>query len=117
MAKRKHPKLPNGFGSIKKLSGNRTNKYGVYPPTTEFNKNGSPVSKKALCYVPDWYTGFYALMAYNNGTFQPVLCFREKQVTGTVRMGEGSGGRHCSDGGIFGKRARRRQRWGDGRRE
>ena len=56
MAKRKHPKLPNGFGSIKKLSGNRTNKYGVYPPTTEFNKNGSPVSKKALCYVPDWYT-------------------------------------------------------------
>ena len=71
MAKRKHPKLPNGFGSIKKLSGNRTNKYGVYPPTTEFNKNGSPVSKKALCYVPDWYTGFYALMAYNNGTFQP----------------------------------------------
>lgn len=70
MPKRKHPKLPNGFGSIKKLSGNRTNKYGVYPPTTEFNENGSPVSRKALCYVPDWYTGFYALMQYNNGSFQ-----------------------------------------------
>lgn len=69
MAKAKHPKLPNGFGSIKKLSGNRTNKYGVYPPTTEFASNGSPKTPKALCYVPDWYTGFYALMEYRNGTF------------------------------------------------
>lgn len=69
MAKRKHPKLPNGFGSIKKLSGNRTNKFGVYPPTTEFRENGSPITPRALCYVPDWYTGFYALMHYRNGTF------------------------------------------------
>lgn len=52
MAKRKHPKLPNGFGSIKKLSGNRTNKYGVYPPTTEFNKNGSPYRKKLCVMFP-----------------------------------------------------------------
>lgn len=72
MAKAKHPKLPNGFGSIKKLSGkNRTNPYGVYPPTKEFSPNGSPITPKALCYVPDWYTGFYALMEYKNGTFDP----------------------------------------------
>lgn len=70
MAKAKHPKLPNGFGSIKKLSGNRTNPYGVYPPVTAFRENGSPVTPRALCYVPDWYTGFYALMEYRNGTFQ-----------------------------------------------
>ena len=70
MAKKKHPKLPNGFGSIKKLSGNRTNKYGVYPPTTEFQANGSPVTPKALCYVPDWYMGFYALMKYRDGSFE-----------------------------------------------
>lgn len=69
MAKSKHPKLPNGFGSIKKLSGNRTNKFGVYPPVTEFRENGSPITPKALCYVSDWYTGFYALMEYKNGTF------------------------------------------------
>lgn len=69
MAKSKHPKLPNGFGSIKKLSGNRTNKYGVYPPVKEFSPNGSPVTPKALCYVSDWYTGFYALMKYKDGTF------------------------------------------------
>lgn len=65
----KHPKLPNGFGSIKKLSGNRTNPYAVYPPTTEFAPNGSPKTPKALCYVSDWYTGFYALMEYKSGTF------------------------------------------------
>ncbi len=69
MAKAKHPKLPNGFGSIKKLSGNRSNKYGVYPPVTEFRENGSPITPKALCYVSDWYIGFYALMEYKNGTF------------------------------------------------
>lgn len=71
MARRKHPKLPNGFGSIKKLSGNRTNPYAVYPPTTEFTPNGAPKTQKALCYVRDWYTGFYALMEYKNGTFNP----------------------------------------------
>lgn len=71
MSKAKHPKLPNGFGSIKKLSGNSSNPYGVYPPVTEFHANGSPVTPKALCYVSDWYTGFYALMEYRNGTFNP----------------------------------------------
>lgn len=69
MAKAKHSKLPNGFGSIKKLTGCRYNQYGVYPPVKEFRENGSPVTPKALCYVPDWYTGFYALMEYRNGTF------------------------------------------------
>lgn len=67
--KRKYPKLPNGFGSIKKLSGNRSNPYAVYPPTEEFAPNSVPLTPKALCYVRDWYTGFYALMEYKNGTF------------------------------------------------
>ncbi len=84
MAKAKHPKLPNGFGSIKKLSGNRSNPYGVYPPVTEFNANGSPVTPKALCYVPDWYTGFYALMEYRNGTFDPEK-FARNEIKSTDR--------------------------------
>ncbi len=71
MSKRKHPKLPNGFGSIKKLSGNRRNPYGVYPPTTEFSPTGSPKTPPALCYVRDWYTGFQALVEYRRGTFDP----------------------------------------------
>ena len=58
---RKYPKLPNGFGSIKKLSGKRTNPYAVYPPVTEFRLNGSPVTPKALAYVSSWIAGFIPL--------------------------------------------------------
>ncbi|PST31365.1 tyrosine-type recombinase/integrase [Enterocloster lavalensis] len=69
--KRKYPRLPNKFGSIKKLSGNRTNPYGVYPPTTEFDADGRPKSVPALAYVDDWYYGFSILTAYHAGTYVP----------------------------------------------
>ena len=68
---RKYPKLPNGFGSVKKLSGRRTNKFGVYPPVTEFRENGTPVSTTALAYVDDWIKGVGILTAYHNGSFKP----------------------------------------------
>ncbi|EEG51192.1 hypothetical protein CLOSTASPAR_06758, partial [[Clostridium] asparagiforme DSM 15981] len=69
--KRTYPRLPNKFGSIKKLSGNRTNPYGVYPPTTEFDEDGRPKSVPALAYVDDWYYGFSILTAYHAGTYVP----------------------------------------------
>ncbi|WP_289302001.1 tyrosine-type recombinase/integrase [Sporofaciens musculi] len=80
MAKRKkYPKLPNGYGSIKRLSGkNRTNPYGVYPPTKEFDLNGIPVSQKAICYVDDWYKGFTVLTWYRNGEYYEG---REKELS------------------------------------
>ena len=80
MARRKkYPKLPNGYGSIKRLSGkNRTNPYGVYPPTTEFDIDGNPVPVKALCYVDDWYKGFTVLTWYKHGEYYPG---REKELT------------------------------------
>ncbi len=72
MAKRKkYPKLPNGYGSIKYLGGKRRNPYAVHPPTTEFNLNGVPQTPKALCYVSDWITGFAVLTAYKAGTYYP----------------------------------------------
>lgn len=77
--KPKHPKLPNGFGSIKKLSGNRTNPYAVYPPAKERTETGSPKTQPALCYVSDWYTGFHALLEYKNGTFDPEK-FRDAKI-------------------------------------
>lgn len=77
--RKKYPKLPNGYGSIKRLSGkNRTNPYGVYPPTKEFDINGNPVSIKALCYVDDWYKGFTVLTWYKHGEYYPG---REKELT------------------------------------
>lgn len=67
--RKKYPKLPNGFGSIKYLGSNRRNPFAVHPPTTEFRPNGSPVTPKALDYVDDWYYGFSILMAYKAGTY------------------------------------------------
>lgn len=80
MAKRKkYPKLPNGYGSIKRLSGkNRTNPYGVYPPTREFNPDGTPVPQRAICYVDDWYKGFTVLTWYKNGEYYEG---REKELS------------------------------------
>ena len=34
-AKRRRKKLPNGYGCIKKLSGNRTRPYAAYPPASD----------------------------------------------------------------------------------
>ena len=78
--KKKHPKLPNGYGSIQKLSGNRRNSYAVYPPTTHYTEEGKVVRPKALCYVSDWYIGLAILTAYKAGTYK---------LTGTLQTKEG----------------------------
>lgn len=72
VVKKKRMKLPNGFGSIKKITCAKE-RYGVYPPVSkeDYNENGVPPTQKALCYVDDWNTGFYVLMQYKNGTFDP----------------------------------------------
>lgn len=67
--RKKHKKLPNGFGSIKKLSGNRTRPYAAYPPTVEYNLNGSPKTAPAIGYFEDWYSAFDALMEYNKNPY------------------------------------------------
>lgn len=69
--KRKHPRLPSGYGTIKYLGKRRRNPYGVYPPTQDYNLNGSPISRPAICYVDDWYKGFAVLTAYKAGTYEP----------------------------------------------
>ena len=71
MAKKKHPRLPNGFGQICRLSGNRNNPYAVYPPSDQFDRNGRYLRKKALCYVSEWLIGFAVLTAYRAGTYTP----------------------------------------------
>ncbi|MCI6468175.1 MAG: integrase [Faecalicatena sp.] len=67
----KHPKLPNGYGSIKYLGPGRINCYAVHPPTTEFTLDGVPKTPKALCYVDDWYKGFTVLTWYKRGEYYP----------------------------------------------
>lgn len=69
--KRKYPKLPSGFGSIRKLSGNRRNPYCVQATSQGLDINGCPIRPKPLCYVDSWYKGFAILTAYNAGTYTP----------------------------------------------
>lgn len=74
MPKRKrHDKLPSGWGSIRFLGKGRRLPYAVHPPATERDDLGFYVRPKAICYVPDWYTGFAVLSAYHAGTYTPGL--------------------------------------------
>lgn len=71
MRRKKHIKLPNGYGSIKHLSGKRRNPYAVYPPVTEWDMDGRAQPVKALCYVDSWYKGFTVLTWLHNGEWEP----------------------------------------------
>lgn len=90
-AKRKHQKLPNGYGSIKKLSGNRSRPYAAYPPASDASKNGVR-SVPALGYYRDWLAAYEALSLYHREpyssekrkyTFQDIyeLFYKEKFET------------------------------------
>lgn len=69
--RKKYPKLPNGYGQIRFLGKGRRNPYGVYPPSEEKDELGRPKTPKALCYVPDWLTGFMVLTSYRAGNYLP----------------------------------------------
>lgn len=64
--RKKHPRLPNGYGSIRYLGKRRRNAYAVHPPA-DIDGNRQP----ALCYVDDWMKGFIILTAYRAGTYAP----------------------------------------------
>lgn len=68
--KRTRRKLPNGFGSIKKLSGNRSRPYAAYPPSADaLPAAGEPVRLPALGYYKDWYSAFDALSKYHHNPY------------------------------------------------
>lgn len=80
--RKKYPKLPNSFGSIRYLGANRRNCYAVHPPAT-INELGKVVRPPAICYVDDWIKGFTVLTAYKAGTYQPGM-ERDLQVSVTT---------------------------------
>ena len=69
--RKKHPRLPNGFGSIKYLGKGRSNPYAVYPPADRTDDKGNYLHPKAICYVNDWYVGFAVLNSWRAGTYKP----------------------------------------------
>ena len=69
--RKKHPKLPSGWGSIRYLGKGRRNAYAVHPPCTEVDEKGNYIRPPALCYVSDWYVGFAVLNSLRAGTYHP----------------------------------------------
>lgn len=68
--KRTRKKLPNGFGSIKKLSGNRSRPYAVYPPSSsQTTFRDISVKMQAIGYYRDWYSAFDALSNYHHNPY------------------------------------------------
>ena len=47
---RKYHRLPNNFGTIKRLSGKRRRPFAVYPKCTGYHLTGSPVLPAAIGY-------------------------------------------------------------------
>lgn len=64
--RKKHPRLPNGYGTIRYLGKGRRNAYAVHPPA-DIDGNRPP----AICYVDDWMKGFVILTAFKSGTYSP----------------------------------------------
>ena len=67
--KARFKKLPNGFGSIKKLSGNRRKPYAAYPPCTAFSEIGSPILSKAIGFYETYNDAYLALTEYHKNPF------------------------------------------------
>nr|WP_315104217.1 site-specific integrase [uncultured Catonella sp.] len=71
MPKRKrYPRLRNGFGSIRKLSGNRKKPYAVFAPSTYRDERGYQLYDKALAYCETWETGFSVLLKFHTGQYK-----------------------------------------------
>lgn len=68
--RKKYPKLPAGFGSIRYLGSGRRNCYAVHPPA-RIDALGNVLRPAAICYTDDWIKGFTVLTAYKAGTYQP----------------------------------------------
>lgn len=67
--KTSYRRLPNGFGSIRKLSGKRRRKYGAYPAIKEYYDNGTAVLPRAIGYYETYNEAYSALMDYNKNPY------------------------------------------------
>ena len=67
---RKRTKLPNGFGCIKKLSGNRKRPYAAYPTSQIGGAAPHLCPMRAIGYYEDWYSAYNAIVDFNS-SLQP----------------------------------------------
>lgn len=70
MCKKKYPRLKNGLGSIRRLSGNRQNPYIVLIPSCCKDKSKQRTYDKPLAYCENWETAFSVLLEFYTGKFK-----------------------------------------------
>lgn len=63
----KHPKLPNGTGSIKYQKNVKRKPYYAYPPCKKITVDGVPVLDKPIGSYATWYEAYDALTRWKNG--------------------------------------------------
>lgn len=61
-------RLPNGFGSIVTLKGNRRNPYAAYTKTRGYDDNGNPI-RDILGYYETWEDAYACLLDYNKSPY------------------------------------------------
>lgn len=64
-----HVKLPNGYGSIVTLSGNRRRPFMARPPVKDWDEKGHPIYGKPIGYFETWLEAFEALAEWNKNPF------------------------------------------------
>ncbi len=67
---KKYPRLRNGFGSIRRLSGKRKNPYAVFAPSTYRDERGYQLYNKALAYCESWEAAFSVLLKFHTGQYK-----------------------------------------------
>ena len=68
---KKRTKLPNGFGCIKKLSGNRKRPYAAYPTSQIGGAAPHLCPMRAIGYYEDWYSAYNAIVDFNSSLQPP----------------------------------------------
>lgn len=68
--KKRHTKLPNGYGNISFLGKGRRRPYAVYPPSTE-RRRGIPIRPKAIGYCTTYEEARELLTLYHKGMDLP----------------------------------------------
>ncbi len=107
-------RLPNGYGTIKKLSGNRTRPYAVYPPSDCFQStHAHSVKRPALGYFADWNSAYRALNNYHSSPydlhlrkltfakvykqfFEEKFCYNRKVLSDSSRYAYETAFKHCT---------------------
>lgn len=70
----KHPKLPNGTGSIKYQKNVKRKPYYAYPPCKKITVDGVPVLDKPIGSYVTWYEAYDALLKWKQGAnYNPAM--------------------------------------------